>query len=367
MISKLVMASISDVHLGHNKTRTVHILDNLRFLFPDSEETGRLDLIVIAGDLFDRLLYFSAEEIREITLWIHELLTICVKHDIVLRVLEGTPSHDWKQSKMFETINSILPVPADMKYVDTLSIEYIERFGMNVLYIPDEWAPEADDIWKQTMELMQQRALTHVDIAVMHGAFDYQIPMGHNCHLPDRYMEIVRRYIFIGHVHQHTVYERILAQGSFDRLCHGDEWDKGYIRATLSESEGDSYELVINPKAKWYKTIDLRGMTVEDALNRLERLDESPMGSHFRIHTNRQDAMTLALATVKDRWPQFYWTSLVDDLDSDNKPIQRGDVEIPRPPTITRENIVRTIKDRLPDNLEPRVEQEVWSLLDALI
>ena len=50
------IACISDIHLGHRRTPTRLIVDNLYRAFPDSAETRALDVICIVGDLFDRLL-----------------------------------------------------------------------------------------------------------------------------------------------------------------------------------------------------------------------------------------------------------------------------------------------------------------------
>ena len=58
-------------------------------------------------------------------------------YNIILRILEGTPSHDWKQSKLFIHLNDLTKAGTDVKYIDSLSIEYIDKFGINVLY-PDE-------------------------------------------------------------------------------------------------------------------------------------------------------------------------------------------------------------------------------------
>ena len=98
-------AAHGKVGLGHTRTNTFHVVDNLRKALPDNEETAKLDLILLAGDIFDHLLTLPQEEVDEIQAWITELLAICAKYNILLRVLEGTPSHDWKQSRQFVNLN----------------------------------------------------------------------------------------------------------------------------------------------------------------------------------------------------------------------------------------------------------------------
>ena len=84
----------SDVHLGHPRTTTEEIIDHLNAFFNDFTNFTDLDAIFIAGDLFDRLLDNHSDEYHRIVIWCAKLLQFCVKHNIKLRVLEGTPSHD---------------------------------------------------------------------------------------------------------------------------------------------------------------------------------------------------------------------------------------------------------------------------------
>lgn len=316
MSHDLRIAEVSDIHLGHPKTSTLEILNNLRREFPDNEETGKLDLLFLAGDIFDSLLTLDDIDVFEIKLWIHELLRMCKKRDIVVRVLEGTPSHDWKQSKnLFCPINDNARIDADVKYVDTLSIEYIERFGIHVLYVPDEWPPGVDDTWLQTLQLLQNHGIEKVDYAVMHGSFSYQLPavVKTPSHDPGRYLSIVRNYIFIGHEHTKSRHERILASGSFDRLSHGQEEAKGHWRVTVRPSGTDDVVFMENKNAKTYRTIDCTGLPVEDALKRLEIVRSFDHGSHVRVAASKNDPILTNLNVLRKQYPTLHWTSVVTE------------------------------------------------------
>lgn len=368
MIStKFKVASISDIHLGHHRTRTPFILDNLRRAFPDNDETGELDLIFFAGDVFDRLLSFASEDVQEITFWLMELFDICRRRDIMVRVLEGTPSHDWKQSRIFTTVNRLMGEKVDLKYVDTLSIEHIPRFDMTVLYVPDEWAEnDADTTWKQVNDLMRSLALDKVDFACMHGMFTYQHPVSsHACHVMDRYLSIVRHYIFIGHVHNRSQYERILAQGSFDRDTHGQEAPKGHYRVTVEEGQDDVIEFVENYGAKIYMTIDLAGLPLDKALWNLKKLQDYPDGSHFRLVTRRDDELFSSMATVRETYPQYVWTTQLEDLKTQETSLQQEEEDIPQPISITPDNVVSLIQARL-RGVDPEVEREALALLATM-
>lgn len=315
-ISELNIASVSDIHLGHPNTPTKEILNNLRKAFPDNEETGKLDIIWFGGDLFDRSMTIHDPNAFEINLWAHGFLRMCAKRDIIVRVLEGTPSHDWRQNQLLPAANELSNIGADLKYVDILSIERIEKLGIDILYIPDEWTPETDDTWMQTVQLLKTHGLEKVDYAVIHGSFTFQLPshVKSPMHIPERYLSIVRNYIFVGHVHKHGQYERILANGSFDRLAHGEEEAKGHWRVKVGGATGDKLTFVENKGAKIYRTIECSGLPVEEALKKLEVAKDLPDGSHVRIAATKQDPILSSLDVLRRKYPSLHFTSKVTEV-----------------------------------------------------
>ena len=87
---KLKIASLSDIHLGHSNTSTSSIIRNLDNNFIAHPEFKDLDIIFIAGDLFDRLLAHDDPNRPEIYLWFVRLCEACAKHDIMVRIrLDG--------------------------------------------------------------------------------------------------------------------------------------------------------------------------------------------------------------------------------------------------------------------------------------
>lgn len=370
MISKLRMACISDVHLGHHRTKTSFIVKNLRKAFFDTDVLANLDIFLIAGDFFDRLLSLPLEEVHEINDWIVGFLARCAKHNVMLRVLEGTPSHDWRQSRLFDELNRHLGTPVDLKYVDTLSIEYIEKLDATILYVPDEWSEEADNTWVQVTNLMRGMGLNQVDFACMHGVFQHQLPITSPvCHNEQRYLEIVREVIWIGHHHNHTRYEHIFAQGSFDRLCHGDESRKGYGLYTYDNGVR-TLEFIENPGAKIYQTLNYVGLDIETVVKRLQAVENYPDDSHFRIVTSRADGVASAIGQIKDRYPQFNWTTQLEELTTSETTLQNDTKDdVPKPISINRENIERLVREKLitvaPDT-SPEVERALFEILERV-
>lgn len=308
----LNIAVLSDVHLGHRKTPVEGTIEALKRAIPDDETSSRLDAIFITGDLFDRFLNLPNEVVFEIHAWIAHLLRVCKRRDIVLRVLEGTPSHDWKQARLVESINVHAGINADARHVTELSIETIDRFGATLLYLPDEWSSDNDDTWRQVTELLQDYGLTQVDFVLMHGAFDYQLPSHVNVptHDPDRYASIARHYVFCGHVHKSSQYKNILVPGSTDRLAHNEEEPKGHWLLDVYENGDDRIVFVENELAKVYKTIDVSGLSQSDALETLETtIRDLPMESHVRVQATGDDPVAATLEIMRKKYPNYQWTS----------------------------------------------------------
>ncbi|QTH80353.1 putative nuclease SbcCD, subunit D [Pseudomonas phage pPa_SNUABM_DT01] len=353
--SDLVMAFISDIHLAHPRTSTYHIIQNLRKAFPDDEATGKLDILFFAGDVFDRLMNLPQDEVDAIQEWIGDVLRICAKRNILVRVLEGTPSHDWRQSKQFVNVNNTLDKPANLKYVDTLSVEVISELNnLSVLYVPDEWNADASVTLQQAKELLSIHGMEQVDVACMHGSFDYQLPIESvKNHNSEAYLAMVRHFIGIGHVHIRSdrsmpAYKSIiLAQGSFDRLSHGEEAAKGHYRACIS-SVGNYHWFVENTGARIYKTLDCREMSVDETIEMLEHYEEYPDESCFRLVIKRNSTVQHGMRDLRKRFPQFKLTTQMDDLKAQEEVnLVQPQVKAVKPISITPTNIVHLVSERL--------------------
>lgn len=306
---------ISDIHLGHRKNSAKDIIKNLNYVLKEHIKTNRLDILFLAGDVFDSLLTLSTDDVNEIMIWINVLFIWCDKNNVKLRVLEGTPSHDWWQSKIFESIFAVNVTNVDFKYIKNLSIETIDDLGLTVLYVPDEWSPDTDDTYKQVLELLASNGLSQVDITIMHGQFGYQLP-AHIQKIPrhneDNYLNITKYYISIGHVHLHSVFKRIIAQGSFDRLAHGEELDKGCVHISIKRNGDMSYFFIPNKEAKIFKTIAINTLDIDLATKRLNSIiSKLKDDSHLRIKSKSDHPILIGLEDIRKQYPQINFTKQV--------------------------------------------------------
>lgn len=305
---------INDIHTIHNNTPTQHIVKNFR-KHVLTEANKDADAFFIAGDLFDQLADPSSLEYLVTIELLSNILDYCYENNIILRVLEGTPLHDWKQPKVMENLNAARANKADFKYFDVLDIEYISRIGKYVLYIPDEWCNDHPTVERHIEAKMKELNIHQVDIAIMHGQFTYQmanIPNPPFCYEESYFLKIVKELIHIGHFHIKSQHDRIHAGPSFDRLKHGEEDAKGYMVVT-----GEHAEFIENPDAYVYNTYVL---SKRDTLKSLDKkILNLPDRSHVRLELTPDHPFNIGFRDLVLRYHRYNLTKKVKDV-SDSKP-----------------------------------------------
>ena len=353
MSSDLSVASISDIHWGHRNTPTRSILENLDTAFPDNDETGQLDIILMGGDQFDRLLPADDPDLELIKSWWNRFLRMCAKRNICVRVMRGTPSHDWRQNWLLAVEADHARIAVDVAFVDNLCIEYIQSLGIHVLYVPDEWRNnDTDATWKDVQSELTARGLTQVDFSIVHGCFTYQLPDHVTVprHIPERYMEITRGYVLAAHVHKPSVYgQNLVVNGSFDRISHGEEEDKGHWRIRYNPTTGErSAQFQVNRNARLYVTVQCTGMPLEDALATIrERVATLPHEANVRIRAARTDPIANALELMRKDYPTLKWSSKVDDVAQTQAKMLVDLRHTFHQVAITPDNLVSLITERL--------------------
>lgn len=353
IFSSLKIASISDVHLGNPRNEAQFIIDNLYRAFPRNADTASLDVLVIAGDFYDRLLTLPQEESHQIDKVIIYLLRLCKDYDIELWIVRGTNSHDRDQTLRFVLLNELYSIGANLVYRDYLDIVWMPKFGINVLFVPDEWnGNDPDKTLEQVYQEMKIREISKVDFAVMHGQFEYQLPPVVKApkHNSQAYLAIVKYLIFIGHVHIFTTNERIIAQGSFDRIAHNEEGPKGHVRAIVRAEDDFEIEFVENTGARIFKTVNCHDYdlkTCEELI--LEAARQIPEYSFLRVRADKGNPILQAEKHYTDNNPLLHW-AFEPNKDSEKaiqKQIELQKAEIYTPILITHENIVDLVEDKL--------------------
>lgn len=371
--SEFRIAVLSDIHLGHRRNKTADIVANLDKAFPSNAETAELDMIVFAGDVFDDLLMMNNQDVIEINFWMARFLRMCRKLDICVRVLEGTPGHDWKQSNWFQYVNDGLgEIGADLEYVTDLCIRYEERFDKNFLFVPDEWDHKTENTLSQVRELLKAKGLEKVDYAIMHGQFDYQLPphIQAQKHDSNAYLSIVKNLIFIGHVHTFSQKDRIIAQGSFDRLTHGEEGPKGHVRATIRPDDSYDIKFVETVDAKSFVTVNCLGLSMEETIRKLDAVARGLRDdSRIRVEAEETHSIFEGFVDLKLRHPLIEWDKKPLEDKSVDKVIEASEEDILfEPVIINRDTIYNLMQERLvTKNYDPELIEHGLQILKEVL
>lgn len=301
----------SDPHFGHPRTPSLSTLAAVRRYFPDSPETAKYDICFIPGDFFDHLLNMSDEAVYAAQMAMAHVLRVCAKYNICLRILEGTRSHDRNQSKHFLWLNEAMEVDCDVKYFTAMTLDYMEQFDLNVLYIPDEWHPEAEQTLEQARALIHSRGLAKVDLSIMHGAWLHQL-QGHQSpafHDAEKWSDLVTMAVISGHVHTHSRFLSHISVGSTNRTAHGEEEAKGFLDILYENKKEVAFTFIENQLAKKYVTLATYDYTVTDIAQLIEQ-QNLPKGSAIRFEHGPTDPMRAILDELQDLYPDYVLTAI---------------------------------------------------------
>lgn len=352
-IKYLVM---SDLHFGH-KVNTISTMGNnlIYFLNHYREVIKDIDILFLAGDIFDNYIPSYTDTYLKITKVLIEIIKWCQHYKVKLRVLEGTPSHDWRQASVISTIIKDLDINIDYKYIDKVDIETMEEYMINILYVPDQVKPKGEDVYKEVQKVLKSNNLNNVDIAIMHGQFHYQFPKLKldSSHNEEDYLSIVKHYIHIGHIHNHTSKGRIIAQGSFDRIAHGEEEDKGCVlsKIYLEDNKKDEWMFLVNKHAMLFKTLNYLNKNTEEIISLLKKdLKSIIKGSSIRLVINEETKELIKTKAFKDLTKDYQMKYLYPDKEK----IKLGDIIIKEDTidsfTITKENILELVSQEFKNN-----------------
>jgi len=301
------IAWISDVHLVHRRVKIKKQLDYLRSLF-NRNTISKYRAIVCSGDLFDKRIPHDSEEAIQISFWMTDLCELAKEFGVAIVFLHGTPSHDQGQPRWIVAINeTIAKIGADVRYYDKITVDKLYPGGPNTLFIPDEMNHSADVTYKEAVEAIKMAGLDQVEVAVMHGMFHYQEPIRTVVsHDEEKYHEIVKHLIIIGHHHTHTKFGIIRVPGSMERLRHNEEEDKGHFETIYSPTLGVlEEEFIVNEKAEIFATINMEGWPLNQVYAHIESLNHYPDGSRLRLEVSRHDEAYSSMPGIKNRFPHF--------------------------------------------------------------
>lgn len=222
--------TISDVHHGHKPYDEMKnefyaeggFFDILDSSVSEPEFIG----IGILGDWFDKKLDVNDLKAKLAISIIADIVSRCMPYNKQIIILRGTYSHDLNQLDIFREWNLMY---SGIQLVNTLSEC---KFGpLKVLCIPEEYPLDQDDYYRESFS-------KKYDAIFGHGFFDQNCFDSNEAEKTMPRMPIFSSDLFkdlapitiFGHDHTHkNFFGKIWYNGSFSRLCHGEEGPKGFL------------------------------------------------------------------------------------------------------------------------------------------
>lgn len=257
MSKKVKVLYLGDIHLGISNSSRLYM--ELSETVLDTIEKENIDIVMIVGDYFDKELVGSHKYYA--TKFFADLASLCLKNNIILRMIQGTKSHDQNQLVgFFGNTQTLLP---DLDFKIILTAEEEELLGLKILYIPEEALGDQDSYYAPFKK-------KKYDIIAGHGTWDFVEPakflMGNNniekvaspVFLVEEWNHSVENgFVVFGHIHNGKSYKnKYFYTSSFTRYKFGEEEPKGFL---ISETDLDTREYKVtfieNKLAPTFQTI----------------------------------------------------------------------------------------------------------------
>lgn len=370
-LEKIKILHTGDLHLNHPKVPTVTICDRFsNQIFPLLKE---IDLLVIAGDTFEALVHMNRTDVITILSFFSDLYRECDEHDVVIRVLEGTGSHDRNQMKIWEHLYKKGGYKNDVRYFDKISLEYIESLDVRIVYIPED-VPYSSSarVIKVIKEMMNKAGWTTTDLIVAHGFMDYTLPpMKHKPKIvftKKQLSSILHKKgkALFGHVHSPSINGQFSYCGSYERLRHGEEERKGFFIIDRNVAK-----FVENKEATLFKTMDFSkednyDKIMEDFTEFVKTFPDHKI-SHIRI-IHPDINLRRLLQKIANRYPYLKFTHVSNNEDKGITLVDENvNFESENGTVITDENLPTLVVQHLESLGDKSLDtKEVISLLDAL-
>lgn len=361
---RLNIATTGDIHLYHPRVPSSRIVTHLHAMFTD-ELLSVLDAIVLNGDILDRRLSLESTDITIILDWFGKIMRDCKRHGVRLYVLEGTRSHDYKQSSLFEFINELSRIKCDLHYFDEVTVTPLLK-GFTGVFIPDEVNYDASLTASEVSRKVVNAGCKQVDLAFMHGMFRYQAPIETPIsHHEDFYKTIVKHLVVVNHIHAPSSRGNIRAPGSPVRLKHGEEETKGFHILSITKDSTKDWFVEVTDNVVWM-TIDVSKLSYTKVGELLSKLDYLENGANLKLRMTRDCPLKASMREIKRDFPHF---SIIEDF-TDGKAsalgvgdelIEHVGIRIILTPDVIKLKLKERVMQKLGD------KEEIRSLVEELL
>lgn len=251
---------IADQHFGVIGAEELYLEHDK--IFFEYLKSDIFDVIFIAGDFFDHILYLNESHANKACLFMDRLFEEARRMNSKIRIIYGTESHECNQYSIF--LNRVHTENLDIKVIR--HVEEEELFpDIWVLYLPEEYIYNKDEYYKDffTGEEKYNYIIGHGVIQELMSDASFHMNRSSKTSARAKVPVFTSREllenccgeVYFGHYHVNSsIKDRIFYVGSFTRWCYGEEAPKGFYSI---EFKKDKYhhEFIENTMAKKYNTI----------------------------------------------------------------------------------------------------------------
>jgi len=319
---KMLIYIVSDIHFHDTIARRLYEELEGSFLHHLEQEAPEVDMVVIAGDLFDRKVMFNSDAAMLALKFVGRIVDLM--HDDLtdghkpVRILKGTRTHD---HDLLNTFN-FMDKGKNVEVVNTITGEEVVPH-FNVLYIPEEYPVDWQEYYSDWLactetEIEAESESPAWDVIFLHGMIDFEAHSSividserpvHSAPVFPTDVLLASGYVTIaGHVHvPSSRQDRIFYCGSYTRFAYGEDHPKGWIRLEYDAEIGASKVLRIeNTAAPEYKTVRLSEVydPEADVDENVKSIQEVAEGIHLRLDVDMEQGEKVRsdLAVVRERF-----------------------------------------------------------------
>ena len=268
---ELKVVAAGDFHFGNPRLRGDDLYERLRkYLYPELEGA---QLLLLTGDIYNQLTTVSSNANYYVMRFIRDIFAISAQTSMQVRILHGTYSHDRDQVRLLE---AFAYEKTRAKVINNIEGEVLTDWQptpstpLRILYLPDNLQYKtSSEVVEHIKDVYTCLGWDKADLILGHGAFAHAL----NCaedHLPpctytiEQFKPLVTDtgIIVMGHIHTPSHRANVYYCGSFDRMSHGEEENKGFYVFTRKDNRWTS-RFCVNQDSYKFITITPQGDTVD--------------------------------------------------------------------------------------------------------
>lgn len=248
--------NISDLHISIYKDPSNYMTELMDIINHIDRVRDDLDVVTIAGDLFDRVYPANHKAINVAVEFIKMLLIRARAYKFMIFLVKGTESHDSSQLDIFKGLEE-----ENLFYI-IRDVEFYEIKGMLFRFIPEYYSNEYQELYDKAFT-------TKADITVYHGSIESAMPFAKSEKadivknaqvVPDEDMVMTTGlYTVCGHIHnRRNIKKNIWYTGSYSSKSFSDANTRKGFDDIIVDTIDYTYQVnfIENKKCRKYEIID---------------------------------------------------------------------------------------------------------------